>query len=323
MLLSMQHHRLELNGPPDDVAALASALHAAGAQPIPGADPPRLTWTTPAPSPLHGVCARHPRVVVGAERFALLGETLDRVVLRGAEATVLERRPFAPHFDGLDGDGDADDGDPILHGLALAEDCAPLDPDALGVAGRRVAAHPVRLGPGPAGSALDDALLVGAAVGRLCAVATADPRPGDPAAHALSADPRASARPSPAVLTALVDVAAAALTAGAACADPACAAELAYERARHLTEAYAIAAVERLWSRPGDADWPEWLMYTLLGAVAVVEDCATTLHQPPPPLLAVHLEHAATQRERLCHGTTRLVATCLQALVLFAAGASP
>jgi hypothetical protein len=311
----MQHHRLVLNGPPAAVAALVDALHAAGAQPIPGADPPRLTWTTPAPSPLHGVCARHPRVVVGAERFALLGQTLDRVVVRGLETTVLERRPFAPHADELD--GDEDDGDPIFHGLVLGGDCAPLDPDALRVAAGRVAARPVRFGPGPAGSALEDALLVGAAVGRLSVAATADPPPDEAVTHALSADPRAAARPDPAVLDALAELAAAALTAGAAYADPACAAELAYERARHLTEAYAIAAAERLWSRPGDADWPEWLMYTLLGAVAVVEDCATTLHQPPPPLLTAHLEHAATQRERLCHATTRLASTCLQALVLF------
>ena len=309
----MHHHRLVLNGPPGAVAALTDALHAAGAQPVPGADPPRLTWTTPAPSSLHDVCARHPRAVVGAERFALLGETLDRVVVRGAETTVLERRPFAPHLDELD--GDADDGDPILGGLVLAEDCALLDPEALRAAARRVTAHPVRRGPGPAGGALDDALLVGAAAGRVCVAATADPAPGD--VHALSADPRAAARPAPAVLDALAGLAAAALTAGAAGADPAGAAEMAYERALHLTEAHAIAAAERLWSRPGDADWPEWLMYTLLGAVAVVEDCATTLHQPPPPLLTAHLEHAATQRERLCHATTRLVSTCLQALVLF------
>jgi hypothetical protein len=309
----MHHHRLVLNGPPGAVAALADALHAAGAQPIPGADPPRLTWATPAPSPLHGVCAEHPRVVVGAERFALLGQTLDRVVVRGAETTVLERRPFAPHTDDLD--GDADDGDPLLQGFVLAEDCAPLESEALRGAARRVAAEPVRLGPGPAAGALDDALLVGAAVGRVCVAATADPAPGG--VHALSADPRAAARPAPAVLDALAGLAAAALTAGAACTEPSGAAEMAYERAFHLTEAYAIAAAERLWSRPGDADWPEWLMYALLGTVAVVEDCATTLHQPPPPLLTAHLEHAATQRERLCHATTRLVATCLQALVLF------
>lgn len=293
--VDMHHHRLVLNGPPRAVAALARALVAAGAAPVPEAvpGPPRLTWTTPEPSPLSAICARHPEAAVGVERFADLGATLDHLVLRGAETTVLERLPFAPA---------GGDDPPLLEGLALGGEGVPLSPGALAVAAGRVAREPVRLPAAPALSAVDDALLVGAALGRVCVAAGEDPV-GDE-------------HPPAVVLAALSDLAAVALTAGAVVHDPASDGELAFERARVLAEAHAVATAERLWSRPGDADWSEWLMYVLTGAVTVVEDCAVALHQPPVPLLALHAEHGATLVERLGHATTRLVATCLQVLVL-------
>lgn len=294
----MHHHRLTLNGPPDRVAALAQTLRDAGATLLPGTDPPRVTWTTGERAPLAAACLAHPRVSVGVERFALLGETLERLVVRGPDVTVLERAPFAPVIDP----------DERLDEL-LPDGCAPLRPADLRDAAERVLAQPVRLPPGPAGTAMDDALLVGAAVGAVCEAALTAPPDDD------------GPLPPVAVLDALAVLAAAALTAGAAATDPAADAELAHERAHHLTEAHAIAAAERLWSRRGEADWPEWLMYILLGTATVVEDCAVAVHGPPPPApaLAVHAEHGTTQRERLSHGTTRLAATCLQALALFAA----
>jgi hypothetical protein len=289
----VHHHRLALNGPPVHVDALARAFLAAGAEGPPGDDavPRHLTWSESAPPPLPALCAGHPEVTVGIERFTLLGEAFERLVLRGAEVTVLERQPFAPH---------ADVADPILTATHLA-DCAPLSAAPLLAAAQRVADQPLQLGPSPTATALDDALLVGAAVGHVCSAALAEPFGDD-------------ALGPPAVLDALVALAGAALTAAAAATDPVTAGELAFERAHRLTEAHAVAAAERLWSSPGDADW---LMYTLLGAAAVIEDCAVALHQPPPPALAVHYEHGATREERLGHGTARLVATCLQAIVLF------
>lgn len=289
----MQHHRLVLNGPPGPVAALARALRAAGAAPVPGSDPPRLTWATPDPSPLAALCARHPGATAGVERFADLGPTLDHLVLKGAEITVLERLPFAPA---------PGDDPPLLVDLALTDDGAPLPRDALASAARLVAAEPVRLPAAPTATALDDALLVGTAVGEVCAAAGAEPVD----------------EPPPAVLAALATLGAAALTAGATAHDPASPGELAFERARGLAEAYAIAAAERVWCSRGDADWPEWLMYVLVSAATVTEDCAVALHGPSEPMFAVHGEHGSTLAERLGHATTRLVATCLQALVLFA-----
>jgi hypothetical protein len=308
----MHHHRLVLNGPLDAVARLSSTLCDAGAVAVPEtADaPPRLLWATPSPLLLEMLCERHPAVVVGVERFAALGDGLARLVLHGREATVLAHRSLAEEPDPPDG---------VLTGLCLAGDCAPLNRAALRLAAGRVAALPADLGPGLAGSSLDDALLVGAAVGRVCVQATS-PDAIAPT-HPLADDPRAAATPAPTVLDAISALAAAALTASAACSGPACPAELDHERAWRLTEATALACAERLWSRPGDADWPEWLMHLLAGAAAVVEDCAVCLHQPPPPFLSIHAEHFTTDEERLEHGAVRLVATCLQALVLFDGGA--
>jgi hypothetical protein len=309
----MHHHRLVLNGPPAAVARLAGALCDAGAVAVAAnaGSPPRLIWTTPAPAPLPELCARHPRVVVGAERFASLGDALERLILHGAETTVLQRRVLTPQ--------PGADPDPLA-GLCLDGDCAPLERAALHAAARRVAARPADLGPGLAGTSLDDALLVGAAVGHVCVEATTAP---EVPAHALAADPHAGDVAEPAVLDAIATLAATTLTASAAATGPACSAELEHERAWRLTVATALATSEVLWSRPGDADWPEWLMYVLAGAAGLVEDCAACLHQPPPPYVSVHAEHHATDEERLQHAATRLVATCLQTLVLFDRGPWP
>lgn len=119
------------------------------------------------------------------------------------------------------------------------------------------------------------------------------------------------------IRTAIAALAAAALTTSAACAGAGGLAELRHERAWCLTEATAHAALEHLWTRPGDADWPEWIMYVLAGAAAVVEDCAACLHHPAPPYVSIHTERQPTDEERLRESASRLVATCLQALVLF------
>jgi hypothetical protein len=164
----MHQQRLVLNGPPAAVARLADDLRAAGAVAVAGptAGPPRLVWETARPATLEGLCAHHRAVAVGVERFELLGDELQRLVVQGADATVLERRRLPAAGDGPDGLDDF--GGP---GLCLDEDGAPLDLAALRAAARRVLAAPVA--PAPARSALDDAVLAGAAVGRLCAAAAA------------------------------------------------------------------------------------------------------------------------------------------------------
>jgi hypothetical protein len=306
----VHHHRLVLNGPRAAVARLAGDLVAAGATVLPGAEgaPPRLVWTTGDPRALGVLCARHPRVAAGVERFAFLGATLERLVATGREATVLERRPVVGEPDPAEDDGPDPPPSRLLGGLCLDADCVPLPRAALDAAARRVAVLPVDVGPGLAASALDDALLVGAAAGRVCDQATATPL-YDLAPAAASA------------LGAIAALAAAALTTSAACAGAAGLAELQHERAWCLTEATAYAALERLWTRPGDADWPEWIMYVLAGAAAIVEDCAACLHHPAPPYVSIHTERQPTDEERLRESASRLVTTCLQALVLFDAEA--
>jgi hypothetical protein len=323
----MHHLRLDLHGPPAAMDHLIGELVASGAEPLPDADPsaPRLVWATSEPPPLAALCDRYYTVRVGVERFMLLGETLERVVYRGREMTLLERRAFADAPESL---LIADDGrfpylaagpdPPTERGrVCFDADGAPLDGDALCAAAREVAAVPVDLGPGLAGSALDDALLIGAAIGQVCATATG-PHP-DQDVHPLSADPRATAVPATSVLEALAGLAAAGVTAAAANAYPSSAAELAYERAVRLTRATAVARIEHLWTRPGDADWPEWLMYVLAAAGMVIEECSLNLSRPVEELseLVVVSERMPSDAERLEDAAARLVMFCLQALVLF------
>lgn len=177
-----------------------------------------------------------------------------------------------------------------MHHHHFVLDGAPLDAPALRAAARGVAAVAVDASAVLGGSWLGDALLIGPAIGRLC--------------HA-AGDPLDDAPPPPAALDALRALAATALTIGAACGAPAGAAELERERARRLTSAVTAAGRESLDASPGDADWPEWLLYLLSGAAAVIACCASCVEADD------HLAQAAGD----------LVAAALQALVLF--GPSP
>ena len=284
----MHRQRLVLNGPPAAIARLADDLCAAGAVAVAGptAGPPRLIWETAQPGTLEGLCVRHRDVTVGVERFELLGEELERLVVRGRAATVLERRRLAGEGHELD---EAD-------GVCLEDDGAPLDPAALRAAARYVLAAVADLGPGPTGSATDDAVRVGKAVGRLSATVAQDgPGPGGHAAIAV--------------------LAATALTLGTV--GSACEAERSFERDWRLTQAIARAGGEQLWARPGEAEWPEWLMDLLTGAALMIDGCSACLHQPPAPFISVHTEHVDTEAEQLERAAGRLVTTALQALVLF------
>jgi hypothetical protein len=298
----MHHHRLVLNGPPAAVARLADDLRAAGAVPVaPGdASSARLLWATQRPAAVEALCARHRSVIVGLERFETLGEELERLVLHGSEKTVLERRRVLPEAGEQHGHGDDD-----VPGLSLDDDAVPLDLVALHAAALSVAGVPVDLRPALAGSSLDDALLLGPSIGRLCVAA------GDPLAH----DP-----PPAAALDAIRALAALALTIGATCGAPACAAELDFERAWRLTRATVHASGEILCARPGESDWPEWLVHLLAGAAAVIESCAACLQQPEPPFASLHTEHFRTMDEQLDHAACQLVTAALQALVLFDRG---
>jgi hypothetical protein len=284
----MHRQRLVLNGPSVAIARLADDLCAAGAVVVAGptAGPPRLVWETAQPGTLERLCARHRDVTVGVERFELLGDELECLVVQGREATVLERRMPAGAAHELDGVG----------GVCLEEDGVPLGPVALRVAARCVMDTPAALGPGPTCSATDDAVRVGSAVGRLCATVAED-GPG------VGGDATIAA------------LAATALTVGTV--GSACAAERRFERDWRLTQAVARAGREPLWARPGEAEWSEWLMDLLAGVARVIEGCSACLHQPPAPFVSLHTEFVDTEAEQLEHAAGRLVTTALQTLVLF------
>src|SRR4051795_2417651 len=126
---AMHHQRLVLNGPPTAVARMAADLRAAGAVWLaPGAPgPARLVVASPEPPPVERLCSRHAAVIVGVERFEALGEELERLVLHGGEATVLERRRVV-------GGDEEDGGDGAVRGGGVClddDDGAPLDRTAL------------------------------------------------------------------------------------------------------------------------------------------------------------------------------------------------
>jgi hypothetical protein len=287
----MHHQRLVLNGPPVAIARLADDLCAAGAVAVAGptAGPPRLVWETAQSGTLEGLCARHRDVTVGVERFELLGDELERLVVRGRDATVLERRRLGDGMPGRDGVKE-------VGGVCLEEDGAPLDPLALRAAARSVMAAAVELGPAPTCSATDNAVRVGRAVGRLCA-AVAQDGPGV-RGHA--------------TIAALAATALSLDTVGSACE-----AERSFERDWRLTQAIARAGREDLWATPGEAEWTEWLMDLLTGAARVIDSCSACLHRPPSPFVSLHTEHVDTEAEELEHAVERLVTAALQALVLF------
>lgn len=290
MVDGMHQQRLVLNGPPAAVARLADDLRTAGAVAVAGptAGPPRLIWQTAQPATLEELCGRHRDVTVGVERFELLGEELQRLIVRGPEATVLERRGLT--------DGDDLDRLEEAGGVCLEDDGAPLDPAALRAAAGYVLAMPEVLGPGLTCSATDDAVRVGRAVGRLCVTVAEDgPELGGDATIAA--------------------LAATALTLGTA--GSACEAGRSFERDWRLTQAIALARREQLWARPGQAEWAEWLMDLLTGAARVIEGCSACLHQPPSPFVSLHAEHFDTEAEQLARAARRLVTTALQMLVLF------
>jgi hypothetical protein len=294
----MHHQRIVLNGPEAGLLAAAAALGGAGARPV-AADPPRFIWTVPRAGPLEALAARHPDVVFGVERFAALGERYERLILHGAEPTLLERRAFT----------EPDDEETLASPPRAAEQRTVVASPrvvALRRAARAVGAEPTAFGPAT-GTTLDDALLVAPALGRLAAVV------GDP----LDED-----RPAPQALAALRALGAIGLTIGATCDGPACDAELEFERAWRLARAHACAGDDPF-ADDAQPDWPDWLMFVLSCGAGVIEACAASVHRGPPGTAPVHREHYATADEQLDHAATLLTITTIQALALFAPRQDP
>lgn len=289
----MHHQRIVLNGPQPDVARAAAALHAAGATQVATGPPPRFVWTVARDGPLEAFAARHPGVVLGVERFTALGPSFERLVLHGAEPTLLARRAF------IDAQ-ETPTSPPRRPGPArtavLSRRLAALRAAALAVG-----AEPTAFGPAT-GTTLDDALLVAPALGRLAAAA---------------GDPLATERPPPQALAALRALAAAGLTVGATCDAPACVAELEFERAWRLAQAHACAGDDPFADDHGAPDWPDWLMFVLSCGAGVIEACAASVHRAPPGTQPLHREHYATADEHLDHASALLTITTIQALALF------
>jgi hypothetical protein len=287
----VHHHRLVLNGPSPALRRLVDELRRAGATVVTAGAAPRLVWSTDDPGLIERVASRHGDVAVGIERFESLGTEVVRLLVCGAETTVLDRRGVLPGpEDDLEG-----------WGCELGEEGARLEPELLRRAARRVEQH---AGPGAGASGawgLEAALALGRALGTLSTQAAAGTEPG---------------RPGVAQLDAVAGLAAAALAVATEPVVPAPAAAL-VERSWSLTRALARAAGEELWDRPGEAPWTQWLRYLVAATSDALLACADGVDGAGTAIAAVHREHFATPDERQTAAAGTLVATCLQTMALF------
>jgi hypothetical protein len=288
----MHHHRLVLNGPSPALQRLVDDLRRAGATVLTGEGSPRLVWSTADPRLVERVAVDYTDVAVGVERFEALGTEVVRLVVRGDETTVLDRRHVVP---------DAEDDGPKAWHRELGDEGLQLDPELL-----RRAAHDVErcagdLRPGARADALDGGLTLGRAFGVLCEGADRE------RAHA-------------GALAAITGLAAAALTvsatraAGTGACPPAVAA---VERSWILTRALARAGGEALWDRPPDAAWADWLGHLMAVTSDALLACAESVDGPDTTVAAVHREHFATPDEQRASAVDALIAMCLQTLALF------
>jgi hypothetical protein len=291
---AVHHHRLVLNGPPPALQRLVDELCRAGATVLVGEDAPRLVWSTSDPRLVERLAVRHTDVAVGVERFEALGTEVVRLVVRGDEATVLDRRRVVPS---------SEDDELQAWGYGSDDEGAQLDPELLRRAAHRVdrCARDVRTCD-PAG-ALDGGLALGRAFGTLCEGATVRPLRG-------------------ASLDAVAGLAAAALTVSATRAAPTGGgpwppAAAAVERSWILTRALASAAAEALWDPPPDAVWIDWLGHLMAATSDVLLACAESVDGAETAIAAVHREHFATPDEQRASAADALIAMCLQTLALF------
>jgi hypothetical protein len=231
------------------------------------------------------------------------------LVIHGAEATILDRRPIRA----------VPDDDLETCGCCAGDEGIHLDPELLRRAARRVEdgatgggvprlagapgrdpATRAKRGPGAAPSALDSAVALGRAVGVLCA------RAGD-----------ASVAPDPAprTLDAIADLAATAVTISAPPSAPSPGAAM-VERSWALTRALARAGAEPLWDGPGNLAWPDWLGDLIAATSDALLACAESVDGGATAIAAVHREHCPTPDEHRTSAAGALVTVCLQALAL-------
>ena len=288
----MHHHRLVLNGPPPALQRLVDELRRAGATVLGADEVPRLVWSTSDPRLVESVAGRHADVAVGVERFEALGTEVVRLVVRGGEATVLDRRRVLPT---------PEDDELEAWGYECDEEGVQLDSELLRRAARRVDRCAVDLRPDGPASALGEGRALGCAFGMLCQTGGGE-------------------APADAALEAVVGLAAAALVSSVERASSGCArvpAEAVVERSWILTRALAWAGAEQLWERPDDAVWVAWLGHLMAATSDALLACAESFDGAGTAIAAVHREHYATPDERRASAADALIAMCLQTLALF------
>jgi hypothetical protein len=285
----MHHLRLTLNGADRDVARMSAELESCGAARLDASAPLGFVWSTAdGDRALEELSARHPRVVVGVERFEALGDELVRAILRAGATCIVERNPIR----GLcDGDQTVD------WGMCMDEDGQVLDPALVRAAAERVAALPASF---PMVSPLTGVVELARALGRL-----------SPVELPVGAD-----APGPGAISALLDLANVALTVGAY-SHPTCPAEMLVARSWILARAHGEARAETLWDVPRAASWTEWLATIAICTSDALDAGCHCVNGTRSDAATIFGEHWPTCTEQYEAAAGGLLTTCLQALVLF------
>lgn len=286
----MYHLRVHVNGPQPVIDAIVRELTAAGARPADRAQPSCLVLTCgDGLESWEALSRRHPDATLGLERFEEFEDELLRAVVASGRVTVMARHGVLP--DGWGGFHD--------------EDGVPLDAGLLRKAAESVAARRARQDVGILTGAVEVALTMGKALGRLCS----------------RIEPTVLEDPAPDALDAVIELAVLALAIGSPGGSGSPAA-LEFEHALRLTRSVVHAGRSELEERPGEACWSDWAVTLISSTGGVIDAACDYAFARDAGSHALHAEHDGTAMEQLDFAARSLLTTCLQALALFN-GAQP
>jgi hypothetical protein len=274
----MHHYRVDLNGPPAALAAVAAEVgqESVGKTLVVARDEGIGFWES--------LSCRHPRVTFGVECFEAFEDELLRAVIQNGQSTVMARHSTL-----------ADD-----WGSFHDEDGEPLDDGLLRAAAELVSQHRLRYEARTHEGGLATALTLGKALGRLCCRVEAT----------LDAAPPGDA------LDAVIELAVLALWTSTprSVSSPA---ERDFHHALRITQSMVHAGRSEFRDEPGDADWNDWLRW-LIGSTCDAIDAATHIWlEPENEVEQLGAEHFGTPVEHLEYAARSLLTTCIEALALF------
>jgi predicted DNA-binding protein len=284
----MHHYRVNVTGPASVVEAVVSELTSAGARSV---EPGCLVMASEGGVEIwEALSVRHPAATLGLECFEAFEDERLHALVQNGHLTVMARAGVLRQDCGSFHD----------------EDGQPLEKDLLRAAAEAVDAERLRADVATITTALDAALAIGGAIGRLCARVNSS-RVHEPTRDQLDA------------VTELAVIALSVCSAARTVKE----AEREFEDALRLTQSTVHAGLSELAERPGDADWREWLLILLSDASHVIDTSSHCDLEVESDATALGAEHCGTPREHLEVEASSLLTTILEVLALFDSDLAP